>query len=293
MTSTPTAGLIHWLDRPPFRVSHDIPAGPLAKALEASFACFESMCRPATALVDLLLAQGLWSRQAPLCDFMVDIAAALDDERLCHPVAYHHRQHFCEVTLSAQCLALLGRFSPAHHLELLAAALIHDLDHDGSVNADQPFRLERRSLACAQTFLDRAAVPESVRIRLTALVLATDVANGLTRARAWFDHHLRGMPVPHGEEPDPAFAAFAVDPTLAQQAIALTEADALASAGLSLEMGDRQEARLAQERGLEPSPAGKLAYLDAIFADGFRVATAFNPNLDKLRLAARGRLGDR
>lgn len=195
---------------------------------------------------------------------------------------YHNRQHFCEVMLAANYIGLLGRMTPGERGELLLAALVHDFGHDGKGDGDEPFRLERLALRLAQPYFSRGQVPSATRQRIGAAVLATEVRHGLQRARAWYRCHFMGDAVPEGPEPVTAFRVFADQPRAALVAVALAEADAIASVGLSRRYAGLQQQRLGREWGRVLGPREQSHYLDTIFGE-FLVARFFAPNLAVIR----------
>lgn len=227
-----------------------------------------------------------WTADDPLAQALGAIARKVDEGELSASVPYHNRVHFCEVVLGAHFLARSVNLKPAQHTELVAAAVIHDLGHDGSTNRDEPFRLERQSHAYARPYLVRAGVSEAGLQRLLALLLGTDITNGLPRVRAWFRYHAGQGPRPRAPEPDPAFDLLADAPDLVRGAVMLMEADALASAGLTAERARLQEERLAAEQGRAVRARDKARYLDTVFPEGFLLADLFNPNLEKIRHCA-------
>ena len=277
------------MDRPPFTRGAGMDLAETTSSLEQMVYWLQTRERPATDATRLLLdarCARLSQADAPYRQAITRLADGIDDGSLSRPVEYHHRIHYCEVMLSAHYLGLQLELDPEQLAQLVLAAEIHDLGHDGSMNLGSPFRLERSSLEMAKPYLQMAGLDDGVLATMTALVLATDIMNGLAYARACFDFHFQAAPPP-GTAPDPAMASLAGNSVLASMAIALTEADALASAGLSPESADRQERQLAAERGWVVHPRRKLDYLDNVFPNGFRVAKAFNANLEYLRAQAR------
>lgn len=227
-----------------------------------------------------------WTADDPLVLALGVIARNVDEGELSAPLPYHNRVHFCEVVLGAHFLGRSLNLKPAQHTELVVAAVIHDLGHDGSTNGDVPFRLERQSHAYARPYLVQAGVSEARLQRLLALLLATDIRNGLPRVREWFRYHAGQGPRPRAPEPDSAFELLADAPDLVRGAVMLTEADALASAGLTGERARLQEERLAAEQGRSVEACDKARYLDTVFPEGFLLADLFNPNLEKMRRGA-------
>ena len=258
-------------------------------AIEAVRSRLAAAGAPLGALVAALQAVDALPAGSALAAACRDIAVGVDGGSLSAEVAFHHRGHFADVTLGAHVIGLHlgrdGRLDATLRAELLAAAVAHDIGHDGSANGDAPFRLERASIALARPFWQAAGVSDDTQARLAALILATDLRHGLPVARAWWRHHAQDAARPAWPD-EPAFELFAETPALTWAAVALTEADALASAGLSVASAEQQEQRIAAEQGGKASAHGKVAYLDAVFPQGFLVATRFNPNLAAIRSAA-------
>lgn len=271
------------LARPPFSHGPALTVDQRTEAFEAARARMASIDSPMHWCLTGIVSSTQWPPNDPLLCALSEIARAIDAGQLSRALPFHDRMHFCDVTLAAHYLGRSHSVETNVHQLLVAAAVIHDLGHDGKGNGATPFRLERQSLALAQPLLTDAGVDETIIRQLAAIVLATDIANGLARARAWFFHHWHGAPPPSGAEPIAEFALFQAQPSTAWLAVALSEADALASAGLSIASAEAQEARLASEQGRVARGGDKLAYLDAVFPDGFLVATDFAPNLTALR----------
>lgn len=273
-------------DRPPFRLAPEACLASLTRDIEACFAALRGVPALLQWCLESLAAVRGWDPGAPLVRALARLAAEADRGRLIRPLAYHDRVHTAEVMLGAHFIALLRELLARDAQELIAAALIHDLGHDGGANLDQPFRLERRALASARPALAEAGVGADCVARLAAMVYATELGLGLPRVRAWYLHHRRGEPAPAGEEAAAALAPIAADPGLATLALALAEADSLASAGLSVAGGQASQARLAEEWGRPLGPADALAYFDLAFPRGFLVARIFDPNLQAARRVA-------
>lgn len=271
------------LDGPPFVMNARLAPGEVAVVIERCFAQVaqwpDRVARCYTLLADVL---GL-EADSPLRRAGAEIASDMDaGTGAGDALPYHNRQHFCEVMLAANYIGLLGGLTPGERGELLLAALIHDFGHDGRGDGDEPFRLERLALRLAQPYLARQAVPVATRERIAAAVLATEVRNGLQRARAWYRCHYLGEAPPAGAEPVEAFAIFADQPRAALMAVALVEADAIASVGLSRRYARLQQQRLGREWGRTLGAQEQAHYLDSIFGE-FLVARFFAPNLAAIR----------
>lgn len=271
------------LDQPPFAIDPVLGPAAVADAFVTVFRAIAdwpdrvSRCQAA---VTEVLGQ---ARDDPFRLAAKGVARDLDAGIGVWPEAhYHNAQHVCEVLLSAHYVGLLGNLEKRDHELLLLAAVVHDLDHDGGTNGGEPFRLERRSLRRAEPYLERAGVPMESREWLSALVLATDMAQGLPYARACYRHHFLGAEPPLQPPPAAELAALAQDAGLARIAIALTEGDALASAGLGLEYARLQLSRLAREWGRSLGPDDLRTYLERDFGE-FLIASFFNPNLERIK----------
>jgi len=198
---------------------------------------------------------------------------------------YHNTQHFCEVLLSALYLSLLARLTAREQTQLLVAALVHDFHHDGTSNAEVPFRLERIAAEAATPYFEAAGVSSDERARIAAMVLTTEVAVGTRFARECHLHFAAGGPRPSLSGIPELLAALASDPRLALQAVILGEADILPSAGLTVQYGELQQEKLAEEWKRPLGAEHKLSFLNQIFQE-FTVGRFFSPNLRDLKDAA-------
>jgi hypothetical protein len=201
---------------------------------------------------------------------------------------YHNAQHFCEVVLSALYLSLLAGVAARQKVELLVAALVHDFHHDGSTNANVPFRLEGLSAQAASPYLQAAGVPRDVEARVTAMIFATEVSVGTRFARECHLHFAAGGPLPSLSGIPAPLALVAGDARLALQAVIVGEADVLSSAGLTVQYGERQQEKLAQEWKKPLGADHKVRFLNQVFQD-FTVGHFFSPNLRALKNAAQER----
>jgi hypothetical protein len=274
------------LQGPPFQVVAGLSLEETTRSIHDCFLLLDGLPGPMQWTLAGVSKSLDWAADDPLATVLAAIAQEVDEGELSAPLPYHNRVHSCEVVLAAHFLGRLLGLTPAQHAELVAAAVIHDLGHDGGTNKDEPFRLERQSHAYARPYLVQAGVSEVGLQRLLVLLLATDIVNGLARVRAWFRYHAGQGPRPEAPEPDPAFDLLAHDPDLVRSAVILTEADALSSAGLTAERAQIQEERLAAERGWPVGACAKARYLDTVFPEGFLLADFFNPNLEKMRRCA-------
>lgn len=203
------------------------------------------------------------------------VAAAIDAEAERHDRnAYHNRQHYCEVALTAYALARLQRLPAPATQWLLLAALLHDAVHAG--RPQTPFSQERASVASMRPLLRAAGLTEAGIERLMALVLATETRGGT----AWTAAVARGQA--HEPPPAPELAALSADPALALLARLLCEADVLPSLGLGTAHAKRLQRRLAAEWGRPLDVPDKLAFIDGVLQQGYLGAT-FLPEVQALR----------
>ena len=110
--------------------------------------------------------------------------------------------------------------------------------------------------------------------------------SGAPWARACLAWHKAGGELPDNPRLPPALRLLAEDPELAQLAVLLTEADILASVGLSVAYGEFQQQLLARERGEPLGATDKLNFIENVFT-GFRIGEFFMPNVDQIRQAMR------
>lgn len=202
---------------------------------------------------------------------------------------YHNAQHFCEVLLSALYLSLLARLPPREQTQVLVAAMVHDFHHDGTINANVPFRLERIAAEAATPYLEAAGVSPKERLRIAAMIFATEVAVGARFARECHLHFAGAGPRPSLSGVPEPLAALAGDARLALQAVVLGEADVLPSAGLTVQYGELQQQKLAEEWKRPLGAEHKVRFLNQIFQE-FTVGRFFSPNLRELKDAAQDRI---
>jgi hypothetical protein len=204
----------------------------------------------------------------------VDARAAFFDR-----LPYHNRQHFCEVALAAHFLCRWHDLAPREARLVLLAALVHDFEHDG--RPGRAFDYEARSVTAAGPLLRDAGLDDAACEALSALVLATDFAQGVPNAVALHRWHLSGRAAalpPHPAE----LAALAAQPRLARAAVLLCEADVLPSIGLTLDHAMQLQDRLSHEWQRALPPQDKLRFLDDVVASG-TVGAFFMPNVLALR----------
>jgi hypothetical protein len=278
------------LARAPFRIPADADPAQVAREMEACFRALQSLPRRMTTVYQASCAAAGLDASGPLASAGLRIAGDIDSgigDGDGNP--YHNVQHFCEMVLSTLCLSRLVPCEPAEKSLLLFAALMHDFHHDGRIVKGVPFRLERLAIASTQPYLDSAGVPADERERLAALILATFVPAGVPFARHCHRHHFLGAPRPEPPADAGALALLAEHARLAMLAVMLTEADVLASVGLTVALGDEAQRKIEREMGVAMGPADKLFFLETVFGR-FEVGTFFAPNLEAMKDEMRARV---
>ena len=279
------------LSKPPFRVREGADARTVAEDIIACLQLVSGLPQKMTQCFHAAARVAGLPEDDPLCvageriarDVDAGVGAGGDN-------AYHNAQHFCEVLLSALYLSLLARLAPREQTQLLLAALLHDFHHDGTSNANVPFRLERMAAEAAAPYLEAVGVPPEERARIAAMVFATEVELGTRFARDCHLHFAGTGPRPSLSGVPEPLAALAGDARLALQAVILGEADVLSSAGLTVQYGELQQERLAEEWKRPLGAEHKLHFFNQIFQE-FTVGRFFSPNLRELKEAAQDRVG--
>jgi hypothetical protein len=202
---------------------------------------------------------------------------------------YHNSLHTCEVMLSAYFLSLLAGLDKHEIAEIILAALIHDFQHDGKINGETPFRLERNSINAALPYMLTAKITLTQQQKIAALILATDTAIGLNIVRACYAHYIYGDSLPEIPSAAPELGKISEDPKKLVQALILGEADILPSIGLTIEHAFRLQEKLSLEWDVRLGLEDKLQFIDSKFRT-FIMGTFFNQNIDKLRLEILHRL---
>jgi len=236
------------LSRAPFRIAPGADAAGVATEMDECFRTLPSIPARVSACFGAAVACANLHEHSPLLVAGTRIAADIDagmGAGTGNP--YHNTQHFCEVLLGALCLAHFKPLAPNERELLLFAALMHDFHHDGHIVKGVPFRLEKLALEAAAPYLSQAGVSGADRERLAAIVLATFVLTGVPFARACHRHHAHGEPRPELTPDSGALGLLADDARLALLAVLLTEADVLASVGLTVALGDAGQAKIAAE----------------------------------------------
>ena len=277
------------LSKPPFRVPQGEDAGAVAEDFIACFKVVSALPDKVNTCAQAALDVAGLDPGYPLCVASQRIARDLDagvGAGGANP--YHNAQHFCEVVLSALYLSLLAGVAAREKGELLAAALVHDFHHDGGTNANVPFRLERLSAEAASPYLEAAGVPMDVQARIRAMIFSTEVSVGARFARECHLHFAASGPRPSLSGIPAPLAPLADDAGLALQSVIVGEADVLSSAGLTVQYGELQQEKLAEEWKKPLGADHKVRFLNQVFQD-FTVGHFFSPNLRALRGAAQER----
>ena len=129
----------------------------------------------------------------------------------------------------------------------------------------------------------------SARIcRIRAMIFSTEVSVGARFARECHLHFAASGPRPSLVGIPAPLAPLADDARLALQAVIVGEADVLSSAGLTVQYGELQQEKLAEEWKKPLGADHKVRFLNQVFQD-FTVGHFFSPNLRALKSAAQER----
>lgn len=281
------------LSRAPFVVLSGASPETVANEIVACLAAIETLERRTCRVFEAVAANVGMSPRDPLAVAGARIAADLDAGLTGQASnAYHNSRHICEVLLCSLFLAKHAGLAGPQQARIAVAALVHDLHHDGTTNAGQPFRLERLAMDAARPCLAAAGVAQAEITRIAALVLATEVTIGGPYARRCFRHFHQGGPAPAAAPGADPLGLLATDPDLAFQAVLLAEADLLPSVALTFDHAMQCQERLSREdRRIAATPVQKLAFLDRHRQEGLLVARFFEPNLEGLQCLIRASLG--
>ncbi|HVY12700.1 MAG TPA: hypothetical protein VHB73_03955 [Alphaproteobacteria bacterium] len=198
---------------------------------------------------------------------------------------YHNTPHFCEVPCNTHVLFHLNggtRYNPPlnmqRHLETVLAGFLHDICHDGSVNGNNLYKLEKDSFRTAKPMLIRCGVPRETIRRIRFMLLSTEVsADGRKALKYIHDLHETGKMdnfdaalIPAGFDKD-LLRALRKDRTICRQCAILGDADILGSTGLNLKHARDNTLAFSLERGWPTRPEDvrkNLKYfLDNVFID--------------------------
>jgi hypothetical protein len=277
------------LSKPPFKVIEGEDARAVANDLIACFQVISRLPEKVGTCVRAAFESAAVAPDEPLriasCRIADDMDAGVGAGGA---NAYHNAQHFCEVLLNALYLSLLAKVHTQGKAEILVAALVHDFHHDGTKNMSATFRLESLSAQATAPYLEAAGVSPQVCARIAAMVFATEVTKGTRFARDCHLHFATGAALPPASGLPAPLALVGTDASLALEAVIVGEADVLSSAGLTVQYGELQQERLAEEWKQPLGAEHKLRFLNQVFQD-FTVGRFFSPNLRDLKSAAQDR----
>lgn len=278
------------LDIEPFAVIQGHTARRAARAITATYGRLEAT--PGDKLAPIVL----WLLET--CGFGADhpyaraarpIAEAIEARDTPRPVnPYHNAHHTLEVVLNAHYLAARNdvvatmiRLTPREHGLLCLAALIHDFEHDGTMNGKQRFRLEQLANDTATPFFDEAGISAEDQAVIKVTVLATDPAGPNLYMKSLHSHEFYGGPTPDPATAYAELAPLAQDRRLLRLAGLLNDADLMSSAGLSLDYSRRQSDKLGAEGGRYLDCNDMLRFLSHIVGGSFttRAGRFFNTNM--------------
>lgn len=236
-----------------------------------------------------LLARYGFGEDHPYARAALPIAEAIEARDTPQPVnPYHNAHHTLEVVLNAHYLAARNdlvathiRLTPREHALLYLAALIHDFEHDGTMNGKQRFRLERHANEAASTFFDAAGLSAEDQAVIKVPVLATDPAGPNLYMKALHSHAFYNGPAPDPATEFAELKPLAEDRRLLRLAGLLNDADLMSSAGLSLDYARRQSDKLGAEGGRYLDCNDMLRFLNHIVGGSFttRAGRFFNMNM--------------
>lgn len=288
------------LSAEPFAVRAGHSARRAAAAFITAFEALEARPVPKLApLTDWLLAEQGFPPDHPYRVAARPLAEAIEARDQPVPFnPYHNAHHTLEVLLNAHYLACRNdrvakriRLTRREYGILCLAALIHDFEHDGTMNGAQRFRLERHSADLAAPYFVAAGIDAEDRAAIDVIVLATDPAGPNLYMKA-----LHGQAFCDGPPPDPALvypelAPLAEDHRLLRLAALLNDADLLSSAGLSVDYAAKQSAKLGAEGGRTLDCADMLRFLGHIVGGSFTTKAGRFFNLNMFLIKAMAELG--
>ena len=221
--------------------------------------------------------------QAPDNQNIILMAGALGTADLDLP--YHNNLHFKKVLVQLMRLIqmhnhIYGETSKALDEDsitvLLAAACIHDLEHDGKGNTlkgvHEPCRLEIQSFEIAEPFLKDAGASDEKLEAMKLLLLCTDVSplgeltNPMNQMKAAYRYHYMGdkSKLPKLNLSD-ELKTLESDAQAALMACLLQEADIATSGGLSYEVTQYETALYRREIGFDDArPEHIMDFLNTV-----------------------------
>jgi hypothetical protein len=189
---------------------------------------------------------------------LVNAAILADVE---NPLPYHGNDHYKQVLMQTMCHIHTHnqispedrKFSPHQAGLILIAAAIHDLCHDGKSNADQQYRLEKRSFNAAYPYLKATGLSQDDLADIEAMVLCTDITQiskqdspaHLLRKCYLHNEGLAELPYLPSD-----LARLEGRHELVRMAMVVSISDIANSVGLSFSEGWKQTQLLAQENGI-------------------------------------------
>lgn len=272
------------IGRPPFQIISGQSAQDAAVDIVAAFKSIEHLPNKVSLTFTTIINQLDLDPRCPLVSAGINLAQAVDTEAVADNNPYHNSQHYCEVMLCSYFLSLLSGMDEQAIAEIALAALIHDYRHDGKLNGDIPFRLERKAINEVLPYLVMAKAEQAQQQCLATLVLSTEPLHGVNIVRMCYLHHTQGHSLPEIHAAAIELEQLGNDPITSKQALILCEADILPSVGLTIEHALLLQDKLSLEWGVRLGPEDKLRFIDqncyAFVAAGF-----FDDNVVKLRQA--------
>ncbi|MDD3443934.1 MAG: hypothetical protein PHS60_00870 [Zavarzinia sp.] len=286
--TAPAAGLD--LGAEPFALVEGRTARRVAQTMVRTYTLLESLPVPKLGPVaEWVLARNGFGPDHPYRLAARHIAAVMERRDTPVPVnPYHNAHHTLEVLLNAHYLALRNdRVATqvrldAHERGLLTlAALIHDFEHDGTMNGATRFRLESIAIEAAVPVFIRSGIGEADIAAIRAIVLATDPAGPNLYMKALHGAAFYGSEGPVDTQVFAELRPLAEDRRLLRMAGLLNDADLLSSAGLDTDYAGRQSAKLGAEGGRKLDGADMLRFLNHIVGGSFttRAGRFFNLNM--------------
>lgn len=281
----------------PFTLIQGHTARRAAQAIVRAFMVLEEVSAPKLAPVtDWMLAGYGFPPDHPYRIAARTLSAAVESRDTPVPVnPYHNAHHTLEVVLNAHYLAERND-KVATHIRLTArergllclAALIHDFEHDGTMNGAVRFRLECMAVEAALPCLRDAGLAEGDIAAIRAVVLATDPAGPNLYMKALHGAAFYEAPPPIETEAFAELRPLAEDRRLLRMAGLLNDADLLSSAGLDVDYAGRQSAKLGAEGGRKLDGADMLRFLNHIVGGSFttRAGRFFNLNMALIKASA-------
>ncbi len=196
---------------------------------------------------------------------------------------YHNVMHFRKVVFHMIRMIIAHNyiFSGGQNVlkvgdvtQLLIAACIHDLGHDGGGNiVDRVYymgRIEKRSFNLALPYLKACGLSEEFLENIRIMLIGTDASpfgdpfSPVCQIRAAYEYH-------YGSDEEEASLLLREDLSILRERSDLTlfcmmlhEADVMNSAGVSYEVTQKESVAIAREIGTEASPEDTLLFLEKI-----------------------------